>query len=174
MSGRPTPAEHTPPGEGVVGIRDLVTPPLQPSMGVGAGGVHRRGLCFSGKEGPPPFSRQPSWSSPIAGCRTAPSWVSLFFCQHSVNTQYCIKAINSHFKETETQFSHQSQEQRLGGLRNVTTQLAAPPPPTPHPAPPQVEGDTEQWAVPGCATPPPSGYGGMGDRGGSGGRWWWM
>ena len=123
--------------------------PCSPAWGWGRGGVHRRGLCFSGKEGPPPFSRQPSWSSPIAGCRTAPSWVSLFFCQHSVNTQYCIKAINSHFKETETQFSHQSQEQRLGGLRNVTTQLAAPPPPTPHPTPPQVEGDTEQWAVPG-------------------------
>lgn len=50
------------------------------------------------------------------------------FCQHSVNTQYCIKAINSHFKETETQFSHQSQEQRLAGLRNVTAQLVAPPP----------------------------------------------
>ena len=24
------------------------------------------------------------------------------------------------------------------------------------------------------ATPPPSGYGGRGNRGGSGGRWWWM
>lgn len=84
------------------------------------------------------------------------SWLSF---QHSVHTWYCIKAINSHFKETETQFSHQSQEQRLTGLRNVTAQLVAPP----LSAWPQLKGEAQQWVVPGCTTPPPkSGYCGVG------------
>lgn len=129
MSGRPAPPEHTPPGEGVVQIRDSATPPLQPSTG-STGGAS----VSLGKRGCPRFSRRPSRSSPTAaaGGRAALSWASLS-CQHSVNTQYRTKAINSHFKETETQFSHQSQEQQLAGLRNVTAQLAAPPPTTwPH------------------------------------------
>lgn len=40
------------------------------------------------------------------------------------------------------------------------------------PAPPQVEEDTEQWAVPGHAAPPHQLGGGATAPGG--GRWWWM
>lgn len=81
----------------------------------------KRGAASLCPQGPLP--EQPRW--PPA---TASPTLDEPFCQHSVNTQYCIKAINSHFKETETQFSHPRQEQRLAGLRNVTAQLAAPPP----------------------------------------------
>ena len=87
-----------------------------------------RGLCFSGKEGLPVFARGTLLEQPRWPPATASPTLDEPFRQHSVNTQYCIKAINSHFKETETQFSHQSQEQWLAGLRNVTAQLAAPPP----------------------------------------------
>lgn len=111
------------PGEGVVQIRESMTPPLQPSTGSIGGAfvpLEKRG------RGPPPPPR-PRGAALLAGRRVEPA-PGQPFCQHSVNTQYCIKAINSHFKETETQFSHQSQEQRLAGLRNVTAQLVAPPP----------------------------------------------
>ena len=91
-----------------------------------------------------------------------------FFCQHSVNTQYCIKAINSHFKETETQFNHQSREQQLGGLRNVSIQLAAPPPPTA--PPPQVEGTLNNGL---CQAVLPLPHQVMGEER-KGGEGWWM
>lgn len=114
------------PGEGGGLIRDTVTPPhLHP---VAQHWKCWRGLCFSGKEGLPPFPGGALLQQPCWPAATASPTLDEPLCQHSVNTQYCIKAINSHFKETETQFSHQSQEQRLAGLRNVTAQLAAPPP----------------------------------------------
>lgn len=46
--------------------------------------------------------------------------------QQSLNTQDCIKAINRHFKEIETQFSHQCQQWQLAGLWNVATEPASP------------------------------------------------
>lgn len=157
MSGRPTPAEHTPPGGGGSGDQRFGVRPClcSPARGGAWWGVHRRGLCFLEKRGCLPSPDSPPGAAPLLAA-APPKLGEPFFCQHSVNTQYCIKAINRHFKETETQFSHQSQEQRLGGgCGNVTTQLAVPlPPPTPPPAPPQVEEDTEQWAVPGCAALP--------------------
>jgi hypothetical protein len=80
---------------------------------------------------PPPSADTHPGAAPLTlmGRRPRSPVLGEPFFQHSVNTQYYIKAINSHFKETETQFSHQSQEQWLAGLRNVTAQLAAPPPP---------------------------------------------
>lgn len=113
-----------------MGTRDLVTPPLQPSMGVGG---TPKGPLFLWKRGAAFLLQTALLEQPHCRLPHRPELGEPFFCQHSVNTQYCIKAINSHFKETETQFSHQSQEQRLAGLRNVSTQLAAPPPPTPPP-----------------------------------------
>lgn len=55
---------NTPPRGGGGLIRDSVTPPLQPSTG--------RGLCFSGKEGPPPSPDSPPGAAPLAGGRAEP------------------------------------------------------------------------------------------------------
>lgn len=87
---------NTPPGGGWWGSEIWRPRPCAQHAGQGR---HRRGLCFPGKRGPPPFSRQPSWVTLLAAA-PAPSWVSCPFCQHSVNTQYCIKAINRHLKES--------------------------------------------------------------------------
>lgn len=103
--------------------------PCSPARGVGGGAP--KGPLFPWKRGAASLLQTALLEQPHCWLPHRPKLGEPFFCQHSVNTQYCIKAINRHFKETETQFSHQSQEQRLGGLRNVTTQLAAPPPPTP-------------------------------------------
>lgn len=123
VSGQPCPLEHRLPRGGGGPDQRLCVPPLQPSTG-GTGG----GFVPLEKRGRLPAPDQPSLSR-AAALASSPVEPALGqpFCQHSVNTQYCIKAINSHFKETETQFSHQSQEQRLAGLRNVTAQLVAPP-----------------------------------------------
>lgn len=123
------------------GVRQAPPPKHTPSRGGGGpdqrlsapapAAQHREAwssLCFSGKEGLPPFCRGARLEQPCCPEASRSPAQGEPFCQHSVNTQYCIKAINSHFKETETQFSHESQEQRLAGLRNVTAQLAAPPP----------------------------------------------
>lgn len=143
------------PGEGVVQIRDRATRPLQPSTR-NTGGAFVSLVRGASRL----LQTHPPRAAPLAMAES--SKLGEPFLQHSVNTQYCIKAINSHFKETETQFSHQSQEQRLAGLRNVTAQLAAPPPPPQ----PRLQGEAQQWAVPGCTAPPPkSGYDGPWRRG---------
>ena len=55
VSGRPAPPEHTPPGEGVVQIRDSATPPLQPSTGAPEGPLFlwERGAAPPSPDGPP-------------------------------------------------------------------------------------------------------------------------
>lgn len=113
------------PGEGGGPIRDTGTPPPPPC---GPALEVLEGPLFLWKRGAASLPWRSRPAEPCWPAATASPMLDEPLCQHSVNTQYCIKAINSHFKETETQFSHQSQEQRLAGLRNVTAQLAAPPP----------------------------------------------
>lgn len=98
------PAVYMPPRRKCVQIRGLATHPRSPVPWV-------RAFVFLARGSPFPQVLPPM----MAGTEPCPPQGE-YSLQHSVTTQYCISAINTNLKKTETQFSHQSQEQHLAGL----------------------------------------------------------